>query len=118
MTKKSLIGLAVLGAVAMCTLGTPSKAEAGHGHYYRPYAPVAYPAYRSYYYAAPVVYSRPVYYSAPVYSTPVVYSPAPVVYSRPVYYSRPYYYGPSSFSFGYYGGGNRHHGGVSVRVGY
>jgi|CXWL01.1.fsa_nt_gi hypothetical protein len=124
MTKKSLIGLAVLSAVSLATLGTPSKAEAGHGCYTRPYAPVVYPAYRSYYYSTPVVYSRPVYYSAPVYSTPVVYSPAPVVYSRPVYYSspayysRPYNYGPSSFSFGYYGGGNHHHGGVSVRVGY
>jgi hypothetical protein len=111
MIKRSVIGLAVLAAVSLATFATPSTAEAYHGTYYRPHV---YPAYRSYYYSAPVVYTTPVYYSAPV-----VYSPAPVVYSRPVYYSRPYYYGPSSFSFGYYGGGHhRGHGGVSVRVGY
>ena len=122
MTKKCLIRWAVLGAVTLATLSVPSKAEA-YGPYYRPYTrtcvPVAYPAYRSYYYPAPVMYSRPVYYTAPVlYSTPVVYSPAPVVYSRPVYYGSPYYYGSSGFSFGYYGNSNNHYGGVSFRVGY
>jgi hypothetical protein len=118
MTKKMFIGLAVLGAVALATFGTPSTAEAGPGCYSRPYAPAVYPAYRSYYYRAPVVYSRPVYYSAPVYTAPVVYAPSPVVYSRPVYYGTPYYYGPSHFSFGYYSGGNHSHGGVAVRVGF
>jgi len=121
MTRKCLIGLAVLGAVSLITLGVPSKAEA-YGPYYRscarPCTPVAYPAYRSYYYPAPAVYSRPVYYTSPVvYTAPVVYSPAPVVYSRPVYYSRPYYYSPSGFSFGYYGNGNNYYGGVSFRFG-
>jgi hypothetical protein len=112
--KKTLMSLAVLTAVGLGIGGLPSKAEA-HGRYYRP----AYPAYRSYYYSAPVVYSRPVVYSAPVvYPAPVVYS-SPVVYStysRPVYYSRPYYYGPSYFNFGYFGGSR--HGGVAVRVGF
>lgn len=114
MTKRGFVGLAVLAGVFCSSLGT-SKAQAQHHR-----SSVVYPAYRSYYYPAPVVYTPPVYYSSPVvYSRPVVYSPAPVVYtySRPAYY-RPYYYGPSSFSFGYVGGRRNHHGGVSVRVGY
>lgn len=113
MTKKSLIGLAVLAVAALATVGTPSKAEA-HG-YYRRYAPAVYPAYRPAYrpyYPRTVVYSTPVYYSAPV-----VYAPAPVVYSQPVYYRQPYYYGPG-VSFGYYGNGHHGYGGVSVRLGF
>ena len=109
-SKKTLTGLAVLAAACFASLGAPSNAEA-HGYYRRNYHR-PYPSYRSYYYGAPVVYSAPVYYSAPV-----VY-PAPVVYTRPVYYSRPYYYTPSGFSFGYYGNGGHHHGGVSVHLGF
>lgn len=117
MIRKCVLSLALVAA-CLITFVAPSKAEA-HGRYYRPY-----PAYRSCYYQAPVVYPRPVYYTAPVvypapvvYSSPVVYS-TPVVYSRPVYYSQPYYYGPSSFSFGYYGGSRSYSGGVAVRVGF